>query len=137
MVGNKSISAGVIVTNGENFLICHPTNSKWWDLPKGNIDQGETAGQAAVRELDEETGIKASESDLEFLGFFSYKPKKDLALFRLTVTNMPDASKLKCESTFRSGMRYIPEMDKFAIVDRTKMLTMVNPSLNKVLSGLI
>lgn len=28
-----------------------------WSLPKGHIEQGETAEQAAVREVEEETGI--------------------------------------------------------------------------------
>ncbi len=29
-----------------------------WDLPKGKLDEGETIGQCAVREVEEETGIK-------------------------------------------------------------------------------
>lgn len=32
-----------------------------WDLPKGHLDPGETSEQAALRELREETGIRASE----------------------------------------------------------------------------
>ena len=31
-----------------------------WSLPKGHIEQGETAEQAAVREVAEETGIQGS-----------------------------------------------------------------------------
>ena len=31
-----------------------------WSLPKGHIEEGETAEQAAVREVEEETGIIAS-----------------------------------------------------------------------------
>ena len=29
-----------------------------WSLPKGHLEDGETAEQAAVREIEEETGIK-------------------------------------------------------------------------------
>ncbi|MDE6139580.1 MAG: NUDIX domain-containing protein [Alistipes sp.] len=32
---------------------------KRWDLPKGHIEEGESAVQAAVREVEEETGIAA------------------------------------------------------------------------------
>jgi len=40
-----------------------------WDLPKGHLDPGETADQAALRELREETGIKPNElwTDTNFL----------------------------------------------------------------------
>lgn len=36
------------------LLMQHPTR---WDLPKGHHDEGETAEQAALRELVEETGL--------------------------------------------------------------------------------
>ncbi|MFX7910545.1 NUDIX domain-containing protein, partial [Acinetobacter baumannii] len=32
----------------------------FWELPGGKIDSGESASAAAVRELDEETGIHAT-----------------------------------------------------------------------------
>src|SRR5690242_19321332 len=31
----------------------------WLDMPKGHIEKGETAEQAAIREIREETGIEA------------------------------------------------------------------------------
>ncbi|GAA3852418.1 hypothetical protein GCM10022243_17600 [Saccharothrix violaceirubra] len=33
----------------------------WWELPGGGLDPGESAEQAAVRELREETGIEVDE----------------------------------------------------------------------------
>jgi putative (di)nucleoside polyphosphate hydrolase len=31
----------------------------WWQMPQGGIDEGEDAANAALRELDEETGIRS------------------------------------------------------------------------------
>lgn len=39
-----------------------------WDLPKGHVDPGETEVQCALRELREETGIRATDIEL-FEGF--------------------------------------------------------------------
>ncbi|MDA1079809.1 MAG: NUDIX hydrolase [bacterium] len=41
-----------------------------WEIQGGGIDEGETAKQAAVREIFEETGLTISESSLQRLGKF-------------------------------------------------------------------
>lgn len=41
------------------WLLIKPRGSKKWRLPKGSIEKGETAKSAALREVWEETGIKA------------------------------------------------------------------------------
>jgi 8-oxo-dGTP pyrophosphatase MutT (NUDIX family) len=53
----KIDAAGGIVyhTALEKYLFIHRHGK--WDLPKGKIDQGETAEKAAVREIREECGI--------------------------------------------------------------------------------
>lgn len=58
--GRQEFSAGFILfrnaAEGPLFLLLD--YGKHWDYAKGHLEEGETAWQAAVRELREETGIK-------------------------------------------------------------------------------
>ncbi|KAK0556581.1 hypothetical protein OC846_001025 [Tilletia horrida] len=60
----KERSFGVVpIVLGEPakvLLIKQASGGKQWGIPKGHAEQGETALQAAVRELEEETGLKVS-----------------------------------------------------------------------------
>jgi 8-oxo-dGTP pyrophosphatase MutT (NUDIX family) len=40
-------------------LVVHRNRRADWSLPKGKLDPGESAEQAAVREVEEETGVRA------------------------------------------------------------------------------
>jgi len=51
------IAAGGVVTNKEGKVLFIFRNGKW-DLPKGGVDKGETLEQAAIREVEEETGVQ-------------------------------------------------------------------------------
>lgn len=57
------ISAGGVVyrKNGDNyeFLIGKHSGYHKWVLPKGHIEPGETEQETAVREVEEELGVKA------------------------------------------------------------------------------
>lgn len=44
----------------EGYLVSLIERSQtgWWDLPKGHLEDGETDEQAAIREVEEETGLR-------------------------------------------------------------------------------
>jgi 8-oxo-dGTP pyrophosphatase MutT (NUDIX family) len=50
-------SAGGLVIQGARILLISTREGRRWQLPKGHIEAGETADEAAVREVREETGV--------------------------------------------------------------------------------
>lgn len=60
----REFSAGGIVFKGNQvLLICNAAlrdpSKSYWGFPKGHLDQGEKSPEAALREVEEETGIEA------------------------------------------------------------------------------
>jgi 8-oxo-dGTP pyrophosphatase MutT (NUDIX family) len=56
-MAEKIIAAGGIVENEHGEILLQFRRGKW-DLPKGKLDDGETIEECAVREVEEETGIR-------------------------------------------------------------------------------
>jgi 8-oxo-(d)GTP phosphatase len=53
------VSAGAVVLGpGNNVLLVHRPKYDDWSFPKGKLDRGEHATSAAVREVEEETGVR-------------------------------------------------------------------------------
>ena len=59
--------AMVLVRRGEEWLVLHRTRrfEAYWHVVAGAVEPGETAAEAAARELAEETGLAASVVDLD------------------------------------------------------------------------
>ena len=56
-------AGGVVVRDGESgteVCLVHRPRYDDWTLPKGKLDPGETFEQAALREVEEETGLHCS-----------------------------------------------------------------------------
>ena len=51
------VAAGGVVTNKDGKVLFIYRKDKW-DLPKGMLDKGETLEDCAMREVEEETGVK-------------------------------------------------------------------------------
>ena len=76
-------AAGGLVFNKKKKVLFIYRNSKW-DLPKGKVEKGERKKEAAIREVEEETGVK----NLEITRFIdkTYHVFKRNGEFRLKIT---------------------------------------------------
>ena len=54
----KEFSAGGVVYKGGKWLVCKHSGYHKWGLPKGLIEEGESLEETAVREVEEECGVK-------------------------------------------------------------------------------
>ncbi len=132
----ETTSCGVIVTDGERLLLGHATRSPRWDIPKGMAEPGESFAAVARRELCEETGLDAAETELRPLGVFPYRRGKDLALFTWTPPLLPDPTRLACTSFFSWNGRMLPEFDRFGLFTAEEALARVGRDLARLLAGI-
>jgi 8-oxo-dGTP diphosphatase len=56
-------AAGGIVERDGCVLLVHRPKYDDWSFPKGKLDEGETWEQAALREVEEETGLRCELGD--------------------------------------------------------------------------
>jgi len=70
-MANKVRTVGCFIEWNEKFLILLRRPEKYqgntWDIPAGKVRPSETDEQAILREVEEETGYKASENELELI----------------------------------------------------------------------
>jgi ADP-ribose pyrophosphatase YjhB (NUDIX family) len=87
----KTRSAGGVVTNDRGDVLVVNQHGTSWSLPKGHIDGGENALDAAKREIYEESGIR----DLELI-----RELGSYERYRIGVDGGEDRSELKAITMF-------------------------------------
>ena len=135
-------SAGILLyrfhTNGTEVLLVHPGGPFWakkdygaWSIPKGEFGAGEDPLDAAKRELEEETGIKA---DGNFIELTPVKQKSGKLIYAWALQKDIDPAAIRSNSFEmewppRSGIK-----KSFPEIDRAAWFTM-NEARNKIIDG--
>ena len=100
---SKEISGGVVVfkeeTEGRKYLLLRHANGGHWSFSKGHLEDEESAREAAVRELTEETGLQLEEFLADFRERVHYtyrnegqKVKKAVVYFLASVDQLTPVS---------------------------------------------
>ncbi len=96
-------SAGAVIFRRENnqiyYLLLKAKTS--WNFPKGNIEEGEKPYDTAMREIEEETGIK----DIKFINGF----KEQIKYFFRKTYNLKSKDKKKGPLIFKIVIFYLAE----------------------------
>jgi 8-oxo-dGTP pyrophosphatase MutT (NUDIX family) len=127
----KQLSVGLIITDGATVLLGHTTHQVHWDIPKGKPEEGESMREACNREVWEETGLDVSEATLTEIGKVRYTKRKDLYIYIMRVSRMPDMGTLACKAIV-SGRNY-PEFDQYAAVPYGELGDYVVPNMHRSL----
>jgi predicted NUDIX family NTP pyrophosphohydrolase len=144
------VSAGILLyrRGGDalEVLLVHPGGPFWqgrdegaWMLPKGGIEAGETAAEAARREFEEELG-SAPAGEPRFLRRIRQKGGKWVEAFALEGEFDPDAlvsNSFQVEYPPRSGrFRDFPEVDSARWFTLEEAAAMILPSQRPILEAL-
>ncbi|MGJ1420958.1 NUDIX hydrolase [Sphingobacterium spiritivorum] len=62
----KLDTAGLVIVKENSILLAFSKNKKAWYLPGGKIDQGETAQQALIREIEEELNVRLDPVHIQY-----------------------------------------------------------------------
>lgn len=76
-------AGGIVKNEKDEILMIHRLG--YWDLPKGKIEKGESKEEAAIREVQEETGIQNIDlQDLIHTTYHTYESKKGNKILKVS-----------------------------------------------------
>ena len=132
-----------VLTDGEKFLICHAPNRKHgkhtWDLPKGHCNEREPYSTAALRELQEETGLTLKDLNIVATCLTEeYEYGKGYISFLVISLEEIPAKELYCDSTFDTGDgTQLPEVNEYKWCDFCDLETKLYPKLSEIVPKML
>lgn len=84
-------AGGIIVRDGAVLLVHRPKYDDW-SFPKGKLEEGESWEDGAVREVEEETGLRCDAGELAgSTGYLVPQGSKEVRYYRMTCDGEPRA----------------------------------------------
>ena len=128
----EEISSGGVVVFGNTILLLKKFNGDWV-LPKGRIEKDETVKEAALREVLEESGVRAKILNYIGMAQYRYKNFKEGEMVCKTVHWYLMKSKcMDCTPQKKEG--FVDAV--FVHVDKAKDLVRYEDERNIILKGL-
>jgi 8-oxo-dGTP pyrophosphatase MutT (NUDIX family) len=125
-------AGGVVVKDGKWLFMYR---RKKWDLPKGKLDKGEDSRTAAIREIEEETGVKSIIKSKICTTWHTYTLNNNRILKRTKwyLCDSIDDSNMKpqAEEQIEKLDWYSPENAKPLLINSYSSIRFVLESLNK------
>ena len=94
----------------------HKPEGNQWGLPGGKIDQGENKQLAMVREIKEETGVKVSPENLEYLVKLYVKYPQDYFIYHIFRIKLNKLPKLKLSINEHKGYKWVTPKGAFKLL---------------------
>lgn len=123
-------AAGGVVINEENEYLFIFRKGKW-DLPKGKLDEGEKTKKAAVREVEEECGIRVEDLGTRLCKTWHVYEEKGQVVFKKTVWYNMKAGKQELIPQLEEG---ITEARWIAPGDFSLVKANTYPLINDIIS---
>lgn len=128
----EEVSSGGVVIFGNTILLLKKFNGDWV-LPKGRIEKNETIKDAALREVLEESGVKAE--IVRYIGMVHYKYKnlkEDEMVYKTVHWYLMKANSMDCTPQKKEG--FIDAM--FVHIDKAKDLVRYQDEKDMIIKGL-
>lgn len=108
-------AVGCFIKCDGKILVLHRQNHRpegnTWGLPAGKIDNGENMKAAIIREIQEETGLKISDSEVAFIKKFYVRYPDYDSIFNVFETNIRDGGKIKIDKKEHKNFQWISPED--------------------------
>jgi len=131
-------AGGIVEKDGKLLMIYR---RKMWDIPKGKLDKGETIEECAVREVEEETGVKVKIDQKIEAVWHTYVTRKKYILKKTHWYAMHCVNDKKLAPQKGEGIKKVEWMDmdqirvalhdsyrsiRYVMQEYTKMMKVVN-----------
>ncbi|MBU5426119.1 NUDIX hydrolase [Tissierella pigra] len=128
----EEVSAGGVVTFGNTILLLKKFNGDWV-LPKGRVEKDETLKETALREVLEESGVKAEA--VKYIGMVHYKYKnlkENEMVYKTVHWYLMKTNSMDCTPQKKEG--FVDAM--FVHIDKAKNLVRYQDEKNIIIKGL-